>query len=140
MFPVATMDHVRHQPGVVISFHALEIHCKTLLGVTIPRSQIKAPFHLIWFPGILWHFSQPLLATPDSPANSFLFMCAHLPQSQCHGCEPHNRAALAREKKCDWLAVAKVTFAVHRRRLSCLVILTCSGEKKAYFPSPDMKQ
>lgn len=25
-------------------------------------------------------------------------------QYQCHGCEPHKRAALAGEKKCDWLA------------------------------------
>lgn len=103
------MHHVRrhpHQPVVLISFHALEKHCKILVIDSAPVSfQIKSTvLSDMVFCGISDSFYR---ATPESPADSFLFMCAHLPHSQCHGCEPHNRAALDREKNCDWLAVTK---------------------------------
>lgn len=77
--------------------------------------------------GILWHFRHRLPIAPESPADSFSFMCAHLPHSQCHECEPHNTATLDREKNCDWLAVTEVTFAVQQPRLSYLLIITCAG-------------
>lgn len=58
------MDRVRHhphQPGALISFHALEKtqHRSTHCYLSSQFSDTKHQFHLIWFPGILWHFTRP---------------------------------------------------------------------------------
>lgn len=81
-----------------------------------------------------WYFVAFALATPERPADSFLFMCAHLLQPLCHGCEPLYRLILdlKKIKMCDWLPKAEVTFEVQQRRLSRLLIHMCSGRGKAY--------
>lgn len=127
VFPVATTTRVVHYP-VVISFwkYAAEIP----LLMPLRWIQIKAAqFHLIRFPGILWHLARPLLATPESPADSFSFMCAHLPRPSVVAMNPIRE--LRRPATSDAIGrLAQVTFAVQRRRLSCLQILTCGGRKK----------
>merc|ERR1712002_574619 len=92
----------------------------------------------IWFPDILWYFNRPLLATPESRADSFSFMCAHLFSPSVMAVNPIRELHWpVKRNAIGWLA--EVTFAVQRRRLSCLQILTCRGrgrKKKSLFSQP----
>lgn len=59
-------------------------------------------------------------------------MCAHLLSPSVVGVNPITEPRWpVKRNAIGWLA--EVTFAVQRRRLSCLQILTCSGEKSLFF-------
>lgn len=134
--------HHPHQPGALISFHALEKHCTDQLTVTSPVSFQIQSTSSIWYGFLVFCGISVGLSWPHLRALlTHSYSCAHICLSpSVMGVNPITDPALASEKKCDWLASrSDICSSAAKVIVSADPHVQWGRKKKAYFPSPDMK-